>query len=603
VSGRAAELARALGAILTGQNQWQARCPFHDDTSPSLSISNGEDGRVLVHCHAGCEDVFRRLVDDGLLPCRSSSGSESQPEARYPYADASGTLVYEMLRFPGKKFQARRPTNDGAWVYDVPEKIRIPYRLPQVLQAAADALVFVVEGEKDADTLAAHDYVVTTNPFGAGKWRPQYNQHFVGRHVVIVPDNDNRGRTHTEQIRQQLEPVAASVRVMSLAGVVAEKGDVSDLIEAHGIEALARLIDQLPAPEHRTRPYLTIADLALLPPRSWLVEDLVPQGAVALLYGDSGVGKTFIAIDACVRIAASEPVFGRPVKSGLVLYVSLEGQSGLHDRIRGVCQEIGVINADRLPLVVRTRSLNLLSADSIGDLIPAVRVAETHRQISVALVVVDTLSRAMPGADENGADMSRAVQGLTRIQHETGATVLAIHHTGKNGDRGPRGHTSLRAGVDTELFISRQTSARALTVTKQRDGADQIAIPFQLVAVSLSMEGEEQASTQTLVVRSAPADDSQARPGLKSATQRHLRALKEVLRTRGRLPDSEEADAAQVPQGARVVSRNEWLEACREAKISRGNEDAARKALSRASQELRQVGVLGEAADLVWIGK
>jgi len=599
VTGQADGLAGALGARLTGQNQWQAHCLYHADTSPSLTISESEDGRVLVHCHAGCDNVFGRLVEDGYV-ASSERTPQDEPGARYQYLDEASALAFEVVRFPGKEFRARRPAGDGGWAWEVPTELRIPYRLPSILKTPADASIFVVEGEKDADTLAAHGYVATTNPFGAGKWRPQYNRHFSGRHVIIVPDNDEPGRRHAESVRMQLEPVAASVRLLSLAGVVGEKGDVSDLIAMAGVESFARLLDQLPAPEHRAKPYLTIADLARLPSRTWLVEDLMPQGAVALLYGDSGVGKTFIAIDASVRIAAGEPVFGRPAESGLVFYVSLEGQSGLHARICGVCQEIGGIDANCLPLVVRTKPLDLLSADSITDLISAVKIAAANRRRPAALVIVDTLSRAMPGADENGADMSRAVQGLTRIQHETAATVLAIHHTGKNGDRGPRGHTSLRAGVDTELFVSRQKSGRAITVTKQRDGADHIAIPFQLVSVSVSTEGQE-ACTETLIVRLAPADDFQQSPGLKPATQRHLRALKEALRTRGRVPDSAEAGAAQVSGSARVVTRNEWLETCREAKISTATDGAARKALSRASHELREAGLLREAGDFVWI--
>ena len=84
---------------------------------------------------------------------------------------------------------------------------------PRFCRPSTDIPIFIVEGEKDADTLAAHGYVATTNPFGAGKWRSQYNSHFSGRHVIIVPDNDEAGRKHAESVKRQLEPIAASVRV------------------------------------------------------------------------------------------------------------------------------------------------------------------------------------------------------------------------------------------------------------------------------------------------------------------------------------------------------------------------------------------------------
>jgi AAA domain len=553
-------LALSLGAKITGPTQWQALCPYHDDKMPSLSISEGGDGRVLVHCHAGCENVFGRLVEDGVV-VPSSSQASSQPERAYQYMNASGLLAYQVVRLPSKQFRVRRPTVDGDWIWDLPDELRVPYRLPELLQAPEDAPIFVVEGEKDADTLAAHGYVATTNPFGAGKWRPQYNQYFRGRHVVIVPDNDEPGRRHAEAVKQQLEPVAASIRVLSLTGVVPEKGDVSDLIADGGIETFARLLEQLPPPEVRHKPYLSIRDLARLPRRQWLVEDLMPQRGFALLYGDSGVGKSFVAIDASVRIAAGESVLGRQTAPGLVFYVPLEGQTGLHDRIQAACEEIGVGDADRLPLVVSGSPLDLSSGDSVSELISAVGAAATAYRTAATLVVIDTLSRAMPGMNENSPDdMNRAVTALARIQRETGSAVLVIHHSGKTAERGARGHSSLRAAVDAELLVSRDKSGRSLTVTKQRDGADLIKISFDLVTKPIpAADGD--GSAQTLVVRSVPTDDSQPTTRLRGATAKALRALKEALRGSGRTLEAADADAHQVPRSARVVTRGEWLDA------------------------------------------
>jgi KaiC/GvpD/RAD55 family RecA-like ATPase len=589
-----AELAHSLSGKMTGHQQWLAPCPYHEDKSPSLSIGEGDDGRVLVHCHAGCENVFERLLDDGHIERPRSTRAEAEPEARYQYVDASGTLAYEVVRLPAKQFRARRPTDDGSWTWDVPEDLRVPYRLPEVLQASQ---VFIVEGEKDADTLANHGYVATTNPFGAGKWRSQYNPHFSGRNVIIVPDNDEPGRKHAEAVRQQLEPVAASVRILTLAGAVPEKGDVSDLIDADGIASFVRLLERLPPPELKHKPYLRIRDLADLPRREWLVDGLLPKGGVSLLFGESGVGKSFVAIDMSVRIAAGESVLDRPTASGPVFYVALEGHTGLYDRFRAVCEEIGVLDADHLRLVVRTRSLDLLSSDSVGELISAVQSAAADRHTGAALVVIDTLSRAMPGADENSPGvMNGAVTALTRVQHETGAAVLVIHHSGKTAERGARGHSSLRAAVDAELLVSRDKLGRALTVTKQRDGADLIKVPFDLIPVA---DGD--GTVTTLIVRPLEPHGSQQMTRLKAAAQKALKALKEALRASGKQLEPAEADALQVPRGARVVGRSQWLEACREVGLSKGTADAVRKAMGRAANELRDVGLLAEAGEFVWL--
>jgi hypothetical protein len=215
---------------------YMARCPAHDDTNPSLSIREGKDGRILIHCFAGClpdlilEKVALRMAD--LMP---GAKPPHRLVATYDYRDASGRLLYQSLRYDPKNFQCRRPNESGGWiwkgVFDGIE--RVPYRLPGLLAADPSQPVFIVEGEKDADRLTSLRLTATTNVGGAGKWRPEYNQHFAGKHVVLLPDNDDPGREHTAAVVRHLTGTVASIKVVELPDLP-EKGDVSDWLDKGG---------------------------------------------------------------------------------------------------------------------------------------------------------------------------------------------------------------------------------------------------------------------------------------------------------------------------------------------------------------------------------
>ena len=127
----------------------------------------------------------------------------------------------------------------------------VPYRLPDLLAADVRG-VLVVEGEKDVDRAADIGIVATTCAMGAGKWRPEYNEHFRGRSVYIVPDNDKPGREHAQQVALSLHGIAKDIKVVELPGVP-EKGDLSDwLDQGHTKAELGELVKA--APEWKPAP-------------------------------------------------------------------------------------------------------------------------------------------------------------------------------------------------------------------------------------------------------------------------------------------------------------------------------------------------------------
>ena len=246
------------------------RCPFHDDTNPSAGIYQ-RDGIWRYRCH-GCDaagGVFdiraraaARPLADVLKSSRStppSNGKAARPMTTsastkatdrrivetYDYTDPDGRLLFQVVRFEPKGFAQRRPNGNG-WTWNMQDVQRILYRLPDILGAPVDSFVFACEGEKDCDRLAAEGVIATTNPGGAGKWHHVDDSPLHDRHIVVVPDNDDKGRSHAEQVAQALHGRAAGVRVLHLPDLP-NKGDVSDWLDAGGDpEQLVQLAEQTP---------------------------------------------------------------------------------------------------------------------------------------------------------------------------------------------------------------------------------------------------------------------------------------------------------------------------------------------------------------------
>ena len=199
----AAQIARELGGKRSGAG-YVAKCPAHDDQNPSLSLSDS-GGQLLVYCHAGCE---QRAVVDALKglglwpePHLEESSRYERIVAVYDYTDLGGQLLYQVVRFEPKDFRPRYPDGAGGWIWKKhPDQVL--YHLPEVLEAA---IVFVVEGEKDAEKLREHGFVATTNAGGAkAHWLPQYTEALRGREVILVPDNDVPGRQRAAIIARAL---------------------------------------------------------------------------------------------------------------------------------------------------------------------------------------------------------------------------------------------------------------------------------------------------------------------------------------------------------------------------------------------------------------
>jgi putative DNA primase/helicase len=249
-------------------NQWIAGCPCHDDQHPSLSIALGDNGRAVLCCHAGCrtEDVAAALglTLADLFEQAAPRRAKRQLVRTYDYPDECHQLLYQACRFEPKAFSMRRPNGPGRWKPNLAGVRRVLYRLPELLAADRDRPVFVVEGEKDVERLRELGLVATTNPLGAGSWRPEFSEFLRDRRVVLLPDNDAPGQAHALQVAGAVHGVAAEVKIVDLPSLP-PKSDVSDWLALPGApatanEARARLLElgERAAPWHPDSPATTM---------------------------------------------------------------------------------------------------------------------------------------------------------------------------------------------------------------------------------------------------------------------------------------------------------------------------------------------------------
>jgi hypothetical protein len=219
------------------------------------------------------------------------------------------------------------------------------------------------------------------------------------------------------------------------------------------------------------------------------VEGLLTEGGASVLYGPSNCGKSFFALDLAATVATGRDFRDElEVEQGAVVYVALEGSHGTRNRIEALRQENRL--PDNAPLFLCFDSVSLLEPGHAPRLAESIKQAAEQSEMPCRLVILDTLARAMAGGDENaGRDMTDAVKAIDLVRATTGAHVMLVHHCGKDEARGARGHSSLRAAVDTEIEVSRPEGETVSTVrvTKQRDMQPGGPYPFSLVAVTLGI--------------------------------------------------------------------------------------------------------------------
>jgi hypothetical protein len=242
----------------------------------------------------------------------------------------------------------------------------------------------------------------------------------------------------------------------------------------------------------------TAADfMANVKPISWLIKGFLPKATLGVLYGESGSGKSFVAMDICAALARQVDWNGIRCQSQArrVLYVVAEGVGGFSVRLSAYCHKTGI-------------SANDLHVDIISDVVPNLTdgvsvdrlIRDIHQRQAYDLIVMDTFAQVTPGANENsGEDMGRALGYCRKISQSSGAMVLLVHHSGKDASKGARGWSGVHAASDVVFEISRFDEERCIKVTKQKDGSDGAEYGFRLVPVWLGEDEDGDDITSCVV--------------------------------------------------------------------------------------------------------
>jgi 5S rRNA maturation endonuclease (ribonuclease M5) len=471
---------RDLKVRYLGQARAMAQCPAHADREPSLSVK-AEGGKLLLKCFAGCPiGAVAEAVGWDLADLFDDAGNGHREEEEvYRYLDEQGRPLYEVVRFPGKRFAQRLP--DGTWGLNGAR--RALYRLPQVVAARkAGTTIYIVEGEKDVHALERAGVVATTNPGGAGKWRDEYSEALREAKVTIVADRDDPGRVHARQVAESLRGVAAEVKVVECTC----GKDISDHLAAGGtleeVQILSATRESAVAESISALPFTPMGDVsANAPPEpQWVWDGYVAPGAVSLFAGRPKVGKSTLAFGLTASVLHGRSFAGRATRGRGVLLLTEETADTLVEKAR----MFGIADHPRLHVLLRRQ----VQAPWSQVLSQARAYCREHH---LDVMVVDTFDKwaGLRGDDENkSGPVLQALEPLMQASGDGLAVIVVSHQRKASGEHGEavRGSNALTGTVDVIVEIERIADvphARALF------GTSRFASTPEELAVELTDDG------------------------------------------------------------------------------------------------------------------
>jgi hypothetical protein len=350
-------------------------------------------------------------------------------------------------------------------------------------------------------------------------------------------------------------------------------------------------------PQPRLRPVLWSA-LDSLPRGAPLIKGLIDRGTMSVLYGASGSYKTGVGVDIGGHVALARVWRGLKVNGGKVLYIAAEAGYSIERRLTAFRIHHGIEPCDELAVLPVT--VDLCHDDN--DTSEVIAGARWIFGAPPVLIIVDTLSRALAGGNENAPDgMGGFVRNCDRLRQETGAHVLAIHHTGKDDARGARGHSLLRAAVDTEIEVTKDNISGqvTVTVTKQRDYVTGGAFVFRPEQIDLGMDEDEEPVTSYVLipVEQETASAKRRAVNIAPATRVALDLLRKAIAEAGEIPPA----SNHIPSATRCTTADMWRRYCYAGQVAESDKpDAKRQAFNRSLRQLQSAALIGVWDPWVW---
>jgi len=461
-----------------GKAEGLGLCPFHADNNPSFSANResglfrcfacGKSGSVfdfyMTQHSTNFRGAFEALALEAGVDIQGKEPTKKSGKivAEYNYADEQGKVLFQAVRYDPKDFRQRRPDGKGGWIWNLDGVQLVPFNLPEVMKGKS---VIVVEGEKDCETLIAWGLTATTNAQGAGKWRREYNHHFKGKRVVVLPDNDDPGRRHAEGVALALHGIAEIVKVVELPGLPV-KGDVSDYVKQGGtrdqlLELIKQAAEWTPPPaeeaeaEQAKTPRVKVVSVAEFlnmdfPPRENLLSPILPSQGLVMVHAFRGIGKTHVSLGIAVAVASGGKFLRwEAEKPRGVLFLDGEMPAiTIKERLSHA-----IVNAEKeltAPLHIVTPDLQEHGTMPNLSTVEGQLMLEPYLK-DVSLVIVDNISTLCREGRENEAESWLPVQGWALRLRALGKSVLFVHHDGKGGQQ--RGTSRKEDVLDTVIYL------------------------------------------------------------------------------------------------------------------------------------------------------
>ncbi|MGN8064386.1 phage NrS-1 polymerase family protein [Ralstonia sp. 22111] len=330
----------------------------------------------------------------------------------------------------------------------------------------------------------------------------------------------------------------------------------------------------------------------------WLIDGVLEQNTTCMLFGASGSGKSFVAMDWACCVATGTDWHDQEVESAPVFYIVGEGLNGFRRRLK-VWEKINGVSLEGKPFHLLKHPVPLSDRDSARDLSNAIAGLVSNEK--PCMIIIDTLARNFGDGDENSnSEVNRLMSNIdTHLRIPFNASVVLVHHSGNNEKDRARGASALKAAMDHEYRVDRRSSGdRVLQCTKMKDGPEDFEFHFQIENVFLG--GDESAGAGALI----PLDEQTNKNGtgekLRKPVKTCLQVLMDITDPFGVPPSPELVKAEGMFAPALVVHEDKWMPAAIDAGISKGVPASQKKAFDRAVDQLVRANLVGKHGDYYW---